>query len=176
MKKLADWIVERRIMIFIFVAVLTVVSGIGVFKTNINYDMSKYLPSDSSVKSGMGLMEEEYGEMSAITVMFDDLSEEEQLERKAELEALEHVKSVVYLQDDKKYQKDNHSKYMLNVSANTYSAEARTVLKNIEEAYGDSAYLCGAVVDNDMMVNTLLEEIPIIAVIAVVIIWNRFHV
>ena len=172
MKKLADWIVERRIMIFIFVAVLTVVSGIGVFKTNINYDMSKYLPSDSSVKSGMGLMEEEYGEMSAITVMFDDLSEEEQLERKAELEALEHVKSVVYLQDDKKYQKDNHSKYMLNVSANTYSAEARTVLKNIEEAYGDSAYLCGAVVDNDMMVNTLLEEIPIIAVIAVVIIFT----
>lgn len=172
MKKLGDWIVDRRIMIFIFVAVLTVVSGIGVFKTNINYDMSKYLPSDSSVKRGMELMEEEYGEMSAITVMFDDLSEEEQLERKAELEALEHVKSVVYLQDDKTYQKDNHSKYMLNVSANTYSAKARAVLKNIEEAYGDSAYLCGAVVDNDMMVNTLLEEIPIIALIAVAIIFT----
>lgn len=172
MKKLADWIVDKRKLVLIFVAMLTAVSGIGIFKTNINYDMSKYLPSDSSVKRGMGLMEEEYGEMSAITVMFDDLLEEEQLERKAGLEALEHVKSVVYLQDDKTYQKDNHSKYMLNVSANTYSAEARTVLKNIEEAYGDSAYLCGAVVDNDMMVNTLLEEIPIIAVIAVVIIFT----
>ncbi len=171
MKKLADWIVDKRAIIFIVVAVLTVVSAIGIFKTNVNYDMSKYLPTDSSVKHGMELMEEEYGDMSSITVMFDGLSEEEQTKRKEELEALEHVKSVVYLQDDETYQKDNHSKYMLNISANTYSEEARNVLKNIEDAYGDSAYLCGAVVDNDMMINTLLEEIPIIAVIAVVIIF-----
>lgn len=171
MRKLANWIVDKRAIIFIVAAVLTVASAVGVFKTNVNYDMSKYLPPDSSVKHGMELMEKEYGDMSSITVMFDDLSEEEQTKRKEELEALEHVKSVVYLQDDETYQKDNHSKYMLNISANTYSEEARDVLKNIEDAYGDSAYLCGAVVDNDMMVNTLLEEIPLIAVIAVVIIF-----
>ncbi len=134
MKKLADWIVDKRAIIFIVVAVLTVVSVIGMFKTNVNYDMAKYLPSDSSVKHGMELMEEEYGDMSSITVMFDGLSEEEQTKRKEELEALEHVKSVVYLQDDETYQKDNHSKYMLNISANTYSEEARDVLKNIEDA------------------------------------------
>lgn len=172
MKKLADWIVDKKGTIFMIVAVLTAVAVIGIFKTTINYDMSKYLPSDSSVKQGMELMEKEYGEMSAITVMFDDLSEEEQLERKTELEALEHVGSVVFLQDDEAYQKDNHSKYMLNVSANTYSEEAREVLRSIEDSYGDSAYLCGAVVDNDMMVNTLLEEIPVIAVIAVAIVFT----
>lgn len=171
MKKLANWIVDKKSVIFIIVAVLIVVSVIGIFKTNVNYDMSKYLPPDSSVKHGMELMEKEYGDMSSITVMFDDLSEEEQTKRKEELEDLKHVKSVVYFQDDETYQKDNHSKYMLNISANTYSEEARNVLKNVEDAYGDSAYLCGAVVDNDMMVNTLLEEIPIIAVIAVVIIF-----
>lgn len=38
MKKLADWIVDKRAMIFIVVAVLTVVSVIGMFKTNVNYD------------------------------------------------------------------------------------------------------------------------------------------
>lgn len=54
MKKLADWIVDKRKLVLIFVAMLTAVSGIGIFKTNINYDMSKYLPSDSSVKRGMG--------------------------------------------------------------------------------------------------------------------------
>lgn len=171
MKKLADWIVDKKGLIFLFVAVLTVVAVLGIFKTNINYDMSKYLPSDSSVKQGMELMAEEYGDMSAITVMFDDLSEKEQTERKTELESLEHVKNVIYLQDDETYQKKNHSKYMINVSANTYSEEARKVLQSIKDTYGDSAYLCGAVVDNDMMVNTLLEEIPVIAVIAVVIIF-----
>lgn len=77
MNKLADWIVDKKGLIFLFVAVLTVAAVFGIFKTNINYDMSKYLPSDSSVKQGMELMAEEYGDMSAITVMFDDLSEKE---------------------------------------------------------------------------------------------------
>lgn len=87
------------------------------------------------------------------------------------MESIENVKTVVYLQDDEAYQKENHSKYMLTVSANTYSEEARKVLETIEDKYGDEAYCSGAVVDNDMMVNTLVEEIPIIAIIAVVIIF-----
>ena len=103
--------------------------------------------------------------------MFDDLNEEQQTARKSELEQIENVKSVTYLQDDETYQKDNHSKYLITVSANTYSKEASKVLDEIKEKYGDSAYVSGAIVDNDMMVTTLMEEIPVIAVIAVVIIF-----
>ncbi len=171
MKKIADWIVDKKIVVFIVTAILTAVAVFGIFQTNVNYDMSKYLPKDSTVKQGMEIMEEEYGEMSSITVMFNDLTEQEQLSRKTELESIENVKTVVYLQDDETYQKDNHSKYMLTVSANTYSEESRKVLETIEDKYGDEAYCSGAVVDNDMMVSTLVEEIPIIAVIAVVIIF-----
>ena len=90
--------------------------------------------------------------------MFNDLTDQEQRSRKTELESIENVKTVVYLQDDETYQKDNHSKYMLTVSANTYSEEARNVLETIENKYGKSAYCSGAVVDNDMMVSTLIEE------------------
>lgn len=171
MKKIADWIVDKKITIFIVTAILTAAAVFGIFQTNVNYDMSKYLPKDSAVKQGMEIMEEEYGEMSSITVMFNDLTKQEQLSRKTELESIENVKTVVYLQDDETYQKDNHSKYMLTVSANTYSKEARNVLETIENKYGDSAYCSGAVVDNDMMVSTLIEEIPFIAIIAVVIIF-----
>lgn len=171
MKKIADWIVDKKITVLIVTAILTAVAVFGIFQTNVNYDMSKYLPKDSTVKQGMEIMEDEYGEMSSITVMFDDLTEQEQLSRKTELESIENVKSVVYLQDDETYQKDNHSKYMLTVSANTYSKEARSILETIKNKYGDSVYCSGAVVDNDMMVSTLVEEIPIIAVIAVVIIF-----
>lgn len=171
MKKIADWIVDKKITVFIVTAILTAAAVFGIFQTNVNYDMSKYLPKDSSVKQGMEIMEEEYGEMSGITVMFNDLTKQEQLSRKTELESIENVKTVVYLQDDETYQKDNHSKYMLTVSANTYSKEARNVLETIENKYGDSAYCSGAVVDNDMMVSTLIEEIPFIAIIAVVIIF-----
>ncbi|MCM1227224.1 MAG: efflux RND transporter permease subunit [Clostridium sp.] len=171
MKKISNWIVERKSVVFVITVILTIAAVFGIFQTNVNYDMSKYLPKDSSVKKGMELMTDEYGEMSGITVMFDNLTEEEQSNRKTELEAIENVKSVVYLQDDDAYQKDNHSKYMINVSANTYSDEARDVLDEIRSKYGDEVYCSGAVVDNDMMVNTLMEEIPVIAVIAVIIIF-----
>lgn len=157
MKKIADWIVDKKITIFIVTAILTAAAVFGIFQTNLNYDMSKYLPKDSAVKQGMEIMEEEYGDMSSITVMFNDLTDQEQLSRKTE-ESIENVKTVVYLQDDETYQKDNHSKYMLTVSANTYSEEARNVLETIENKYGKSAYCSGAVVDNDMMVSTLIEE------------------
>ena len=171
MKKIANWIVEKKFIVFIITAILTAAAVFGIFQTNVNYDMSKYLPKDSDVKQGMEIMSDEYGEMSSITVMFNDLTEQEQLERKIELEAIENVKTVVYLQDDEAYQKDNYSKYMITISANTYSKAARNVLETIEDKYGDSAYCSGAVVDNDMMVSTLVEEIPIIAIIAVVIIF-----
>ena len=115
MKKIADWIVDKKIVVFIIMAILTAVAVFGIFQTNVNYDMSKYLPKDSTVKRGMKIMEEEYGEMSSNTVMFDDLTEQEQLSRKTELESIENVKTVVYLQDDETYQKDNNSKYMLTV-------------------------------------------------------------
>lgn len=171
MKKIANWIVDKKIAVFIVTALLMAAAVLGIFLTNVNYDMSKYLPNDSSVKKGMEIMEEEYGDMSSITVMFDDLTEQEQLDRKTELESIENVKNVVYLQDDETYQKDNHSKYIITISANTYSEEARNVLEVIEGKYGDKAYCSGAVVDNEMMVSTLVEEIPIIAIIAVVIIF-----
>ena len=96
-QKIANWIVDKRKYLLILYAVLIALSVFGIFKTNINYDMAKYLPNDSSVRKGIELMEDEYGEMSSITVMFEGLDAETQLERQAELEEIPNVKSVVYV-------------------------------------------------------------------------------
>lgn len=171
-QKIANWIVDKRKYLLILYAVLIALSVFGIFKTNINYDMAKYLPNDSSVRKGIELMEDEYGEMSSITVMFEGLDAETQLERQAELEEIPNVKSVVYVQNDPQYQKDGYSRYAVNVSASTYSTEARDVLKEIRNNYKDNIYLNGAVVDNDRMVQTLVKELPLIALIAVVVIFT----
>lgn len=134
--------------------------------------MSKYLPDNSSVKEGMEIMSDEFGDSSAITVMFDDLNEAEQLQRQKELSEIDNVQSVVYIQNDEAYQKDGHSKYMVNISADTYSRKSREVLNEIKDKYGDDAYVSGAVVDNDKMVDSLVGDLPVIAVIAVVIIFT----
>jgi len=172
LKKISEIIVRKRKIVFIIYALAAILCTIGIFKCTINYDMSKYLPDNSSLKEGMEIMSDEFGESSAITVMFDDLDEEEQLQRQEELSKIDNVQSVVYIQNDEAYQKDGHSKYMVNIFADTYSKDSREVLKEIKDKYGDDAYVSGAVVDNDKMVASLVDDLPVIAIIAVVIIFT----
>ena len=171
MKKLSEIIVRKRKIIFVVYAIAVLLCAVGIFNCKINYDMSKYLPDDSSVRKGMEIMSEEFGDSSAITVMFDGLDENKQLEMKADLEAIENVQSVVYIQNDETYQKDGHSKYMVTVSADTYSKNSRKVLDKIKDTYGD-AYVSGAVVDNALMTDSLVGDLPVIALIAVIIIFT----
>ncbi len=172
MKKIADFIVDKRKYVMMLYLIILVLSAVGMLHVNVNYDMSKYLPKDSSTKLGMEKMSSEYGDLASITVMFDGLDESEQLRMKEDLASISNVKSVVYLQEDETYQKDGHSKYMVAVSAGTYSKEAREVLEEIKDRYQDyDIAVSGAVVDNDLLIRTLADEIPVIAVIVVIIIF-----
>ena len=170
MRKAAELIVQKRKAVYVVFALLMILSVFGIFSSNINYDMSKYLASDSDVKKGMEIMEDEFGENSAIIVMFDDLDEKQQLARQQELGKIDNVKNVVFDAKDERYQKDGHSKYLVTISADTYSDDSRQVLKDIKDKYGDDAYVSGAVVDNDKMISTLVKELPvIIAIVGAVI-------
>ena len=172
MKKMSEIIVHKRKIIFIIYVFAVALSIFGIFNCSINYDMSKYLPDDSSVRKGMEIMSDEFGDSTSITVMFDGLDETEQLKRKEELSAIKNVHAVLYDQNDEKYYRDGHSKYMVNVSAGTYSDDAQEVLSEIKDTYGDDAYVCGPVVDNGMVSNSLGSDMPIISAIAVVVIFT----
>ena len=172
MEKLAEFIVEKRKPVLILYGVILALCVIGMLNVNVNYDMSKYLPDDSGTKLGMEKMSEEYGELSIISVMFQGLSEEEQTAVKNEMAQIPNVKSVAYLENDEAYHRGDYSKYMVVLSVGTYSEEAREVLKTIRERYQDYGIAAsGGVVDSDLLVETLSTEIPVIAIIAVVIIF-----
>lgn len=172
MKKLSEIIVRKRKIVFIVYAAAILLCIVGVFNCTINYDMSKYLPDDSSVKKGMEIMTDEFGDSSAIVVMFDGLDEAQQLKRKEELSKIDNVQAVVFDQKNEMHQKDGHSRYMINISADTYSNASREVLDEIKDTYGDAAYVSGAVVDNGKMVDSLIGDLPVIAVIAVIVIFT----
>lgn len=172
MKKLAHMIVEKRRFIFLLYLLAIAASLYGMINTKVNYDMSKYLPDSSQTKEGMAIMSKEFGDMSSITVMFRKLDEKRQTEIVTELEEIKNVKSVLYLQNDEGYQKDSYSRYQITVSADTYSKEASKVLDEIREKYKDEdLFISGAVCDSELLVSTLEDEIPLIALVAVVIIF-----
>lgn len=78
MKKFADFIVEKRILLLIAFIIIAGFCGFLIPKVGINRDMTKYLPDDSSMKMGMDLMDVEFTGAAndyTIRVMFKGLTE-----------------------------------------------------------------------------------------------------
>ena len=65
MKKLVNFIVEKRILMLILFNIFAIICVILTNKVNINYDISKYLPEDSEVRQGLDIMETEFKENSS---------------------------------------------------------------------------------------------------------------
>ena len=78
MKKITDFIVDKRyIILFIFIG-LTIWCAFLSSKVKINYDMVNYLPSSSSTKKGMDIMNDEFNSTSSsLNIMVKDLDENE---------------------------------------------------------------------------------------------------
>ena len=171
MKAFAAFVVDKKKYVLVLYVLLIAAGIVGLFYTNVNYDMSKYLPSDSSVKEGMAVMDEEFGSLSSITVMFTGLDESERQTVRQALAQVENVKSVAYTAGDDAYDRGENAKYVLTIGAGTYTDEAREVLRTLRTQFSDyDVSYSGAVADNDLLITTLTEEIPVIVLIAAVVI------
>lgn len=75
-------------------------SAVAQFAVSVNYSMADYLPDDSPSMQAVDLMEEEFDEPIAnARVMVKDVSVTEALEYKKELEAIDGVSGVTWLDD-----------------------------------------------------------------------------
>ncbi|MBQ2284877.1 MAG: hypothetical protein II244_04360, partial [Clostridia bacterium] len=80
MKKVAGVIVNGHKFFLVFMLVIAVLCGLLIPKVEINTDMTKYLPDDSSMAQGIEIMKENFGNMTTtqtIRVMFNGLNEEQ---------------------------------------------------------------------------------------------------
>lgn len=138
--KIANWIVDHRRIIVILMLILTVVCGILMPFVGINYDMTKYLPDDSSMKIGIDLMAEDFPDMteeSNIRVMFQDLDASRIPRIRKELAEIEYVKNVDYESGNPKYNKDNHTLFVVYTDYAYNSKEELSIEEAIEERFGD---------------------------------------
>ena len=77
MKKVAGVIVNGHKFFLVFMLIITVLCGLLIPKVEINTDMTKYLPDDSSMAQGIELMKDNFSNMTTtqtIRVMFKDLN------------------------------------------------------------------------------------------------------
>ena len=81
--------------------VLTVISGVMMLHVNVNADMTKYLPDDSQMKSGLAIVMEEFGSSAQMSgadvhVMFEGMSPNEVPGIRTLLQAYPDVHGVGY--------------------------------------------------------------------------------
>ncbi|WP_237648727.1 efflux RND transporter permease subunit [Sediminibacillus terrae] len=80
--------------------VLTILCILAQFTVSVNYDMKDYLPEDAPSTTAMDIMDEEFdGNVPTNRVMMRDMTIQEALAFKEELEAIDGVSEVTWLDD-----------------------------------------------------------------------------
>ena len=141
MKKIINFITEKRSYILVFMLFVTCVSIFAMNKVNINQDMTKYLSSNSSMKKGIDILEKELPDvknMSTIWVMIDDLDNNKKLDVYNKLKEIKNIYTISYDNESDTYNKDNHTLYVLTSKYNSNSDEIKNIKKeldNLKEEY-----------------------------------------
>lgn len=102
---MANLLVRYRHLIFGLTLLLSVGCAFLIPQVNVNTDLTKYLPSDSHMKAGIDLMNQEFdlsGQMGGadVRVMASHLTDEEKVDLRAELRKYPDVKSVSVIDHD----------------------------------------------------------------------------
>jgi len=97
---MASRILKYKKSIVITFVLLAVISAVAQFTVSINYNMTDYLPEESSSTIAMEVMEDEFeGNMQNARVMIEDVSIQEALVFKENLSAINGVTDVNWLDD-----------------------------------------------------------------------------
>ena len=99
MKKFANKICEKKILILIISLVLLVLSFVGIKLTKVNYDILVYLPSDIETIKGQNILTDEFDMGSYSTVVVSNLSSKDIIKLEDKIKDVDGVNNVISLYD-----------------------------------------------------------------------------
>ena len=149
MKKITDFIVDKRNYFLILFAIITGLCLYTSKKVTINSDITKYLPSTSETKIGNDIMKNEFEEQksSTLNVMFKDLSDTEKEEKLEKLKNISGVDSVDY-DNTEEYNKGEYTLYRINVKDYDHSDTAKEVYNTVKDEFKPKA-MSGSIYDEN---------------------------
>lgn len=158
-EKIFRTIITYKKTILVVFAVLTAVSIFASQFVGVNYSMQEYLPDDSPSTEAIDAMDEEFEEEDQqLTIMEDDLSISEALNKKAEFEEVAYVSEVNWLDDEEdldqplafmdqeyldNYYLDGHARFVLTLAIDD-TAERDEVIEELRSVMSDEASMDGA--------------------------------
>lgn len=172
-------VVKHRRPITVFFLICVVICAYLQSLVSVNYDMNDYLPEDTASTVSLDKMEEEFGSgIPNARVMLKDITLVEALEKKKELEEIDGVSEVTWLDDAvditiplevldedvvDDYYKDGTALYSVTVE------EEKTVeaVNAIRKLIGDDNAMTGTAVDTAVATTSTTKEIGKIVKVAV---------
>lgn len=139
MRKISSLIVSRRYWILGLMIILAIICAVLFLRVRVNYDMTKYLPDDSSMKIGMDIMTAEFPSMGAdksIRVMAEGLGPEKEAELLEKLRAIPYVESVAH-DSSEKYHKGDYSLFVISTSRDYGTPEERSIESTLAKDFQD---------------------------------------
>lgn len=172
LKKIAGFIVDKHKFILAVMLVICAFCAALIPKVEINTDMTKYLPDDSSMSQGIDIMANEFDNLSTsqtIRVMFKDLTAQEINLFRQQLENIQYVDSVAYVEDSEDYNKDGYTKFTVSTSYSYGSPEELAIEETIEKQF--AAYDVEYMNDNSSTMDLPWLMIAVAIVILLIILF-----
>lgn len=114
---LSELVVRKRLVLFVAAVVVAIACALMIPHTNINSDMTRYLPNDSPMKQGIDQMTEEFGAdavgIGIVRVMFWSLPDSLKSATQDELSHIDGVSNVLYQNGSEEYNQGEKVLYEL---------------------------------------------------------------
>lgn len=167
-EKVAAIIVDKRKAFYLFYIIAAIFCAIATGWTQVNNDLTSYLPDTTETRMGLTLMDEEFVTFGSGSIMLDNVTFDTAERVAAELEEIDGVTSVVVENDEDSYK---NGAALLTVTfdgeaEDQISKDAMIAIREKLEPY--DAYISSEV--GNSSAETIAAEMQVVVLIAVVII------
>jgi predicted RND superfamily exporter protein len=166
----AGFIVSKRkaIEILFFIAIVYSILSIG--KTQVNQDITKYLPADSETRIGLSTMEKEFVTYGSAKVMVSNITYEDAEALVEELEAVKGIKEVSFDQTRDHY-RGSDALFDLTATGGDEDAKSIAAMNEVKELLSDyDVYVDTSIGAEEESSESLSADMNLILVLAILII------
>ena len=176
--KFAKFVVKGRYWFLGIFFVLLVVSAVMMNFVNVNYDLTKYLPDDSSTKESIELMKDEFGSTGTADIMLTNVTQQEAQNVANKIADIGSVATSVLSRYQSKDDGSTTGYALISIflTDGDYTTEAADTLDNIETLMsetlteGQEYYLTGSAVTAVASRTAIMGQIPLIMAMAVLVV------
>ena len=140
MKKIAKFIVEKRLIFFLIFVGLIIYCAFGIPKVKVEYDISTYLPEGTDTKQALKIMDEEFASFGSATVMIDGIELDAATALAAEINGIDGVSSVSFDGNSPKNYKNGVALYSIFFDGSSADPKAIAAYDSVVKTIKTSGY------------------------------------